>query len=813
MKHTLRLFWQNRGFTFAAVAALAVGIGANTAIFSVVNAVLLKPPPFPDPERIVIVQNFSPQGSGSAASPAKFNHYREQTAVLKDAAAYRTGVINWTGGELPEQIPNVQASLNYFRVFGASFRLGGGFNAEQDRPNGPRAAVISQQFWERRFASDPGIVGKKIVLGGEPHEITGVVDESFDFRDLGRAPDVFVPFQLDPNSVDQGHYFAVAARLVDGVSVERAQAQMKASGEAFRAKYPNAIRPDQSFTVQPLRQALAGNIQTSLLILEVAVGLVLLIACSNVANLLLARAVSRKREIAIRAAVGASRWTIIRQLLMESVMLAAAGAVLGFIGGMTGIRALLSINTAGLPRVGADGALVTADWRVLLFTVGVALLTSVVFGLIPALQASRADLSATLKESGNRSGTGLRQNASRTVLVVVELALAVVLVIGAALMIRTSMNLAAVKPGYQTENILTMKMSLTGQRFLQAASVERLVRDGADRLKALPGVEIATASCCLPLEGGYGLGFRVIGRALETGQFHGGGGWAPVSPGYFEAFKIPVIKGRAFDERDNAAGAPVVIINQAMARQFWPNGDPMNDRILIGKGAMPALELEQPRQIIGIIGDVRDNALNAEPQPRMFIPISQQTDAINALNVRLTPLAWVIRTRGNPATLSTAIQDSLRQVSGLPIANVRTMDEIMSRSTSRERFNMLLMTIFGFSALFLAAIGVYGLMAYAVQQRTQEIGIRLALGAQTGDVRRMVIVHGMKFAVAGILVGTGAAWWAAAQIANFLFQVTPRDPAIFTAVPLFLIAVALAAVWLPALRATRVDPVIALRAD
>ncbi|MBM3768353.1 MAG: FtsX-like permease family protein, partial [Acidobacteria bacterium] len=278
-------------------------------------------------------------------------------------------------------------------------------------------------------------------------------------------------------------------------------------------------------------------------------------------------------------------------------------------------------------------------------------------------------------------------------------------------------------------------------------------------------------------------------------------------------FRIPVIKGRTFDERDNAAGAPVVIINQAMARQFWPNGDPMNDRILIGKGSMPALEAEQPRQIVGIIGDVRDNALNADPQPRMFIPISQQTDAINALNVRLTPLAWVVRTHGNPATVSPAIQEVLRQVSGLPLANVRTMDEIMARSTSRERFNMLLMMVFGFSALFLAAIGVYGLMAYSVQQRTQEIGIRLALGAQTGDVRRMVIVHGMKFAVAGILVGTGAAWWAAAKIANFLFQVTPRDPAIFTTVPLFLIAVALAAVWVPALRATRVDPVIALRAD
>lgn len=811
LKHSLRMFRQSSGFTAAAVAALALGIGSNTAIFSVVNTVLLKPPPFPDAERIVLFLNTSPQGSGTGASPTKFNHWRAQSAVVHDVSAYRTGVVNWTGGETPEQLHSAQVSIDFFRLFGAPVILGRTFNSAEDAPKGPKSAVISERLWERRFSRDSKIIGNSIQLGGDPHEIVGIIGAAFDFQDLGDIPDVYTAFQIDPNSADQGHYFGAAGRLNNGVTVDQARAALNVSAEAFKQKYPGSLGDNGSFGADSLRDALAANVRQALYILLGAVAMVLLIACANVANLLLARAVARKREIAIRASIGAGRWRIVRQLLTESLLLAFAGAILGSFIGIAGIRALLSINTAQLPRVGENGAMVTLDWRVLLFTFGITLFTSVLFGLIPAWQASRADLSATLKESGSRSGSGFRQNKMRTILVVSELALAVVLLVGAALLIRTSVNINSVNPGYSVDNVITMRTSLAGKRFVKSASVEQLVRDGTERLRALPGVDVATAACCIPLEGGYGLPFRVMGRALENGPFHGGGGWLPISPGYFDAFKIPVVKGRAFNERDDNAGAPVVMINQTMAKRFWPNGDPLNDRILIGKGVMPALADEQPRQIIGIVGDVRDGALNRDPNPTMYLPSGQITDGINELNVALTPMRWIVRTKSDPASLSPAIQGQIRQVSGLPVSNISTMRDVVSRSTSRQRFNMLLMSVFAAAALALAAIGVYGLMSYSVQQRTQEIGIRLALGAQTVDVRRMVILQGMKFALVGVAVGTAVAFGLAKQIAAFLFRVEANDPMVFASIPLLLGCTAFLAVWLPALRATRVDPVTALR--
>jgi predicted permease len=672
--------------------------------------------------------------------------------------------------------------------------------------------VISEGLWTRRFGRDPNVVGRTIQLGGDPYIVVGVLSGSFDFRDLSDGPEVWVPFQLDPNTRDQGHYFQIGGRLKPGVTLEQANARLNASSEEYRRKFPNALT-GQTFNAETIREALAGNVRASLLVLVGAVALVLLIACANVANLLLARAVGRRREIAIRASIGAGRGRIVRQLLTESVLLSFAGAVLGSALGVIGIRALLSVNTAGLPRVGQEGSLVGLDWRVLAFTMGIALFTAVLFGLIPALQASRADLAATLKESSSRSGSGFRQNKARTLLVVSEVALAVVLVVGAALLIRTSLALGFVRPGFDSSHVLTMRMSLTGQRFQKSAAIEQLVRDGVERLKALPGIELASATCCIPLEGGYGLPFKIMGRPLDKGPFHGGGSWQTISPGYFDVFKIPTVRGRAFTERDAAGSAPVAMINQALAQRFWPKGDPIGERILIGKGVMSELETEIPREIIGIVADVRDGALNRDPQPTMYIPNAQVPDALNALNIRLTPLAWVMRTRGEPTAMSAAVQEQLRQASGLPVSDVRSMEEIVSRSTSRQRFQMLLMSIFGASALLLAAIGVYGLMAYSVQQRTQEIGIRMALGAESGDVRRMVVSQGMKFALAGVVVGTAAAFGLAKTISALLFGVAAWDPVVFVAVPLLLCVIALAAVWLPAMRATRIDPVIALRYD
>ncbi len=549
----------------------------------------------------------------------------------------------------------------------------------------------------------------------------------------------------------------------------------------------------------------------SIWVLAGAVGFVLLIACANVANLLLARAEVRKRELAIRAALGAGRARIVRQLLTESVLLAAAGAVVGLALGVAGIHALLSVNTAGLPRVGEDGAMVSLDGRVLGFTVLITLLTSLIFGLLPAWQAARADLNASIRESAIRSGSGFRQNKARTLLVVTEVALAVVLLVGAGLLIRTEMAIYAVNPGFDTRHVPTMRMSLSGKALDTSLGIEQLERRGIERLEALPGVELASAGCCVPLEGGYGLPFKVMGRPLTEGPFHGGAGWKTVAPGYFEVFRIAVVRGRTFTTRDGHGSAPVVVINEAMARRFWPKGDPLQDRILIGKGVMPQLEDEQPRQIIGVVADQRDGALNQDPGPEMFIPDGQATDGIQALNAKLTPLAWVIRTRGEPGTLSAAAQRRIEQVSGLPVSDIRDMGEVVSRSTSRERFHMLLMSVFGGVALLLAAIGIYGLMAYSVEQRRQEIGIRMALGAERSDVRGMVMRQGMTYAVLGVAVGAAGAFALAKQIASFLFGVTAWDPLVCAAIPAVLLAAAALAVWRPAAHATRVDPAPALR--
>jgi putative ABC transport system permease protein len=796
----------------AAVAALALGIGANTAIFSVVNAVLLKPVPFPDPDRFVMFMNTGPQGSNPAASPAKFAHYRLQTEVMKDVSAFRMGVVNYTGAGFPEQLRSGQVSADYFRLAGIPLSRGRTFSVEEDRPGGDHVVVLSQGLWKRRFGSDPSVIGRTMSLGGDPYVIIGILNESPNVRVLEPNPEVWIPFQLDPNSSDQGHFFQALGRLKPGVSLAQAKARLQLSADEYRRKFPSALQPNFAFGVDPFQEVLVRNVRPTLLVLVGAVSFVLLIACANVANLLLVRATGRRREIAIRAAIGAGRWRIIRQLLTESVVLSLAGGAVGLFLGIVGIRALLSVNTASLPLIGQDGSVVSVDWRVLGYTLLVSIGTGIVFGLIPALQASRVDLSTTLKESAGRSGTGFRQNKARSLLVVSEVALALVLLVGSGLLIRTTLALRSVNPGFDSNNILTMRMSLSGTRYVTSAPVNLLFRDGLERLRALPGVETASATCCIPLEGGYGLPFRVVGRPLQQGPFHGGGGWLTIAPAYFDVFKIPVKRGRAFTERDDGAAPPVVLINERMAQQFWKDGDPLNDRILIGGGAMRELGKEPARQIIGVVGDVRDGGLNNDPGPRMYVPQGQVTDEINALNLRITPAAWVVRTKVEPYSLSGPIQEQLRQVSGLPVSDVRSMNDVVVRSISRQRFNMLLMTVFGSSALLLAAIGIYGLMAYSVAQRTQEIGIRLALGAEGSDVRNMVIFQGLRLTLVGVVVGLASAFGLARLVASLLFGVKAWDPAIFVIVPIVLTFVALVAVWLPAGRASRVDPVIALRA-
>ena len=814
LRHTVRGLARSPGFTLAAVAALALGIGAATAVFSIVNTVLLKPAPFPEPDRIVWLQVVSPQGRNPGGSPAKFAYWRGQDDVLLHVSAFRAGRINDTGGDVPEQLRWAQVSADYFRLFGAPIVAGRAFTAEEDLPNGPKAALVSERLWERRFDRDPEIVGRSLSLSGEPHVVVGVVGEDFDFSDFGAAPDVWTPFQLDPNATDQGHYFTVAGRLRPGLSLAQAQAALAQTTGAYRERFPDVF-PDgeAAFGAEPIREMLVRNARPLLLVLLGAVGLVLLIACANVANLLLVRAVGRKREIALRTALGAGRGRLVRQLLTESVVLSAVGGALGLAAGVAGVRALLSVSTVGLPRIGPDGALVAVDWRVLAFAVAVSVGTGVLFGLIPALQGSRTDLGGTLKEGGGRTGTGFRQNRTRAVLVVGEVALALILLIGSALLIRTSIALNAVDPGFDAANVLTMRTSLTGPRFETAAGVEQLLRTGVDRVRAMPGVEHAAATCCVPLQGGFGLPFIISGRPLEDGPFHGGGGWVTVSDGFFEVFRIPLRRGRVFTDRDAGGTPPVVVINETMADRYWPDGDPLTGRLVIGRGVMQQFADEPERQIVGVVADVRDAGLDTDPQPRMYVPQAQLPDAVSALALEIAPMGWTVRTRTSPGALSGPIQEELRLATGLPVSDVRTMDEVVSRSTARQRFNMLLMTVFGAAALLLAAIGVYGLMAYSVEQRTQEIGVRLALGAGTGRVWRMVVMQGMGLVAAGVVIGVASATGLTRLLASFLFGIEASDPATFAAVAVVLAGVALGAVAVPARRASLVDPLLALRRD
>ncbi|MHB1938748.1 MAG: ADOP family duplicated permease [Acidobacteriaceae bacterium] len=811
IKFALRQLRKSPGFAITAILTLALGIGATTAIFSVVNTVLLKPLMYPDPDRIVQFLLTSPGAAVPNASVAKFHMWQEKTSVFQDVSAYDFGGagLNLTG-DMPEQVHGIHVTADYFRLFGAPVILGRTFTADEDRPNGGRTTVLSYGLWQRKFGGDPHVVGKVISLGNQPYTVIGVVGQHFETDPVA---DLWLPFQFDPNSNDQAHYFMAAGRLKLGVTLEQANAQLKLAADEFRRRYPGVIGPKDGFSVQPLRDSIVSNVRSSLLVLLGAVGFVLLIACANVANLLLIRASGRKREFAIRASLGASRGHIIRQLLTESVLLSLIGGALGLVLGQIGVPLLLAISPGDIPRIGVHGAAVALDWRVLAFTLSVSVLTGIIFGLIPAVDASRPDLSTAMKEGGRGTGTGLHQGRARSLLVVSEISLALVLLVGAALLVRTFIALRSVDPGFDSRKVLTMQMSLTGARFEKTAGVAQLVRDGRERMNALPGVVASAATCCLPLEGGFGLPFDVVGRPLGNAPSTGVAGWMNVSPDYFKVFKIPILRGRDFTQRDDLSAPGVVLINEAMAKRFWAKEDPVGQQIVIGKGVGPEFE-EPPRQIIGIVGDVRDGGLNREPRPEMIVPQAQVRDGVTALNARILPVSWLLRTRTDPHQLASAVANQLKQASGgLPVARIRTMDEVVDKSTARQNFNMQLLSIFGALALMLAAIGIYGLMAYSVQQRVPEIGVRMALGADRRQIRNMVVWQGMQLALLGVAIGIGGAFALTHLIASFLFGVKSWDPMVFVTVPILLSGVSLIAVWLPAHRAASTDPMQALRAE
>src|SRR5579864_4860004 len=693
LRLALRIMAKNRGFTAVAVSALALGIGANTAIFSVVNGVLLKPLAFKDPDRLVRVgRSFKDGGMGSASIP-KYNAWRHAMPAFEGMAAYDFAGpgINLSGTEKAEQVKGIHVTADFFTVFGTTPIRGRAFNADEDRPGGPKLAVISYGLWTRRWGADPSIVGQPIVLNSEPYMVIGVLPESFH---SDPPAEVFIPLQPDPQSQNQGHYLRVSARLKPGVSLEAARAQLKVAGEQYRREFPRWMDPNETVNAVLEQDAVVGDTRPALLILLGAVGLVLLIACANVANLLLARSTARTKEIAVRTALGAGRWRLVRQLLTESVLMALAGGVIGLVIGVLGAQGLLAISPGDLPRVDElrdAGILASLDYRMLGFTLGISVLTGILFGLVPAFQISGTDVSSTLKESGSRSTTG-RHNYARGALVVGEMALSLVLLIGAALLIRTFVALRSVNPGFDPHNVLTLQTSLNGGLYANTARVETLTRRMIEHLESLPGVEAATSALEAPIEGDADLPFTIEGRQPpKDSPYHGDVQYRYAGPHYFTVLKVPLLRGRVFTFQDSGNAPRVVIINSTMAKKFWPNEDPIGQRITIGRGLGPEFE-DPPRQIVGVVADLHDTGLDNNPPSIMYVPFGQVPNGFMGLINSALPTTWLIRTSPPPLTLANAVrQEFLRSDGNLPVAKVRTLDEIVAGATARQNFQMILL--------------------------------------------------------------------------------------------------------------------------
>jgi putative ABC transport system permease protein len=816
VRYAVRAVFKNPRFTLVAMAALALGIGANAAIFSVVDAVLLQPLPYPDASRLVrLCRDFQGQPQCATSIPKFMTWSRAQAFDAIAAYDFAGPGLNLSGGDRPEQIKGIHVSGGYFRVFGTTPALGRTFSTQEDLPGGPHVTVISDKLWRSRFSADPQIIGRPISLNGDSYIVVGVMPEHF--RSEPEA-DVYIPLQADPNSTNQGHYLSAAAHLTPAASIESARAEMRVLGDQFRKANPRWMGDTEQAGVYRMLDIAVGEVRPALLVLLGAVGLVLLIACANVANLLLARAAGRQREIAIRASIGASRAQIVRQLLVESLFLALGGAIAGVTLGVWGARALLALSPGDLPRAEdlarAPFWAVLLDWRLLAFTVGVSLVTAVLFGLAPALQLARTELGQTLKEAGGRGASSRRAARVRGALVVVETALALMLLVGASLLVRTFIALRDVKPGFETHGVLTLQTSLAGTKYNNAHSVDALTRAVTARLDALPGVEASAMALMLPTEGGVDLPFSIEGRPLTgTDQYHGDENWRSITPAYFRVLSVPIRRGRAFDVRDGNGSAPVVIVNSAFVKKYFPGADPIGQRMTFAKGLGPDFE-DPTREVVGVVGDVRENGLGADAPPVVYVPVAQLSDALTRLGNTIIPPRWIVRTSAPLSSLTSMVQREFLAVDAqLPVARVRSMEDLVSTSIAQQNFNMLLLTVFGGIALLLAAVGVYGIMSYSVEQATHDISVRLALGADRRDILGLVIGNGMKLTGAGLVAGTVAAFGASRLLAKMLYGVKPTDPFTYAGVVAVLGTTALLACYLPALRAMRVDPILALRQE
>jgi putative ABC transport system permease protein len=812
LRYALRACRRAPGFTLVAVLTLAVGIGANTAMFSLVDAVFLTPLPYPDPSRLVIFMTTAPEGDYHYASEAKFNAWRTLTSTFDDVAAFRFTLTTIGSGDHVERITVGNVSADFFPLFGAGARAGRVFSAAEDRPGGERVAVISDTFWAHRFQRATAI-GENLRLNGQLYTIVGILQPTFDaaiitnLHDSG--PDVYVPLQVDPASMDLAATLVVGGRVRSSVSLAEAQSRAAATAADLRRRFPAYIRPGDGVTVQPYQWLLRRSDRDPLRLLSAAVGLVLLIACANLANLLLARGAARAREIAVRSAVGATRRRIVQQLLTESLVLAAIGGVAGFFLGRLAIDGLIALTGPTITRIGLTEHGVPLDLPVLIFTGAVSVTSVVAFALWPAVVSSRVDLGRRINDAESARGTGRHQRRLAGLLTAVELGIAIVLLVGAGLFVRTFANLGRVQSGFDTHDVFAWQVTDDPQ-VRNTADVAVAIRNGQARLRAIPGVITATASWSLPIgNGDQTLRYVIEGRRLD-GLYHGMGGWRPVGPDYFETMKIPVVRGRAFTDRDSVDAARVVIINQAMADKWWPHGDAIGARVTLGRGIGGAWD-EPSREIVGIVANVRDVALDADPQPTNYVPIAQLTNGVSTLMDEMT---WLVRTDGAPGSILARITQALQDASrGRSVAMVGELDTLIGRSTARAAFRMWLMSAFASIALMLAAIGVYGVMAYAVRQRTREIGIRIAIGAEPRQVTQMVVLASLRAALVGIVGGVASAVWVSRLLTAFLFRITPWDPVAFSTAVIALTLVAAIAAWIPARRAARVDPLLALRAE
>jgi putative ABC transport system permease protein len=797
LRYGVRMLVKSPSFTIVAVFALALGIGASSAIFTVVNSVLLRPLPFGEPDRIVWLWGKMAKGNRASVSVPDFLDYRSQNRTFEHLAALINveQPFNLTGDAEPERISGVRVTANYFQALGVAPQLGRTFFSEEEQPGKEQVAVISHDLWKRRFAADPKVVGSTITLDNKNFTIVGILPRYSQFPQRAEiwTPVAFSPEKLPPRSA---HFLRPIGRLKQGVTIEQAQADIDAVAKRLEEQYPDS-NTSWSALLVPMHEVIVGQVRPALLVLLCGVGFVLLIACANVANLQLARSVARQKEIAVRMAIGAGRWRIVRQLFTENLLLSASGGMLGILFTLWGIDLLVAMSPENIPRINE----VSVDLRVLGFTLLLSLLTGLLFGLAPAIQASRPDLNETLKEGGRAMAGGLRSRRIRSMLVISEVTLSLVLLIGAGLMIKSFVRLLQVDPGFNTENVLTMQIALPASKYATKQQCAAYYQQALERIGGIAEVETAGLVSELPMSGQQNdIGFSIEGRPAQKPGERFGANCRLISSGYFATMGIPLLKGRYPDERDDRQGAAenpsVIIINEIMASRYFGSEDPIGKRLIIHGGRE-----DHTFEIVGIVGNISHYSLGSQMASEMYIPIMQN----NAMNL-------VVRTRTEPAMVRQAIKSSLLSIDkDQPVANIRTMEQVVSNSVAQPRFRTTILGVFAAAALILAAVGIYGVMAYSVTQRTHEIGIRMALGAQRRDVFRLVIGEAMKIALIGILFGLAGAFALTRLVESLLFGISSKDPVTYAGVSVLMIAVVLAASYFPARRAIKIDPMVALR--